>query len=213
MAEPRGSFDERDHGLVMGNGRVAVMDEPARRRLETDRAGGDREVAQAHLGLERAARANADERGSSRDREDLSDRDLDVVGPDARGDDRDREAAVRSRGGCELAVLVFAVDVVEPLRDLGRSFGIAGEEDVLGQLSGAESDVILPLPRGERDAVVRARQAPISSSILYSREARSSVDVASNERQAESRSILGRLPIGRKASSRATTTARTRRRS
>jgi len=93
-------------------------------------------------------------------------------------------------------MLVLAVDSVEPLSDLGGSIWIAGEEDVLGQLSGAESDVILPLPFRERDAEVRVRQELLSSPIARGCELRSSVVVASNERQARSRSILARFERG-----------------
>src|SRR4051794_32394341 len=108
---------------------------------------------------------------------------------------------------------MLAIDVVEPLGDLRRSIGVAGEEDVLGQLSGAESDVILPLPLGERDAVVRVRQAPFSSSFACGCEARGSLVARSNERQADSRSESAGLPMGWRPASRARITARTRRRS
>src|SRR5690349_23896022 len=109
---------------------MAVVDEPARGRLQADRAGRDREVTQAHLGLERPARADADERGSLRDREDLGDGDLDIVRPDAGGDDRDWQSLVGTGGRGELSVAMLAIDPVEALRDLRRSILVAGEEDV-----------------------------------------------------------------------------------
>ena len=52
------------------------------------------------------------------------------------------------------------LDVVEQPGDAGGSIWVAGEEEVLGQFAGAEIDVVLPLPCGKRDAVVRVRQKP-----------------------------------------------------
>jgi len=66
------------------------VDEPAGRGLQSDGACRDRQVAELHLRLERAAGSDSNEGWVLRDREDLGDHDLDVVGPDARGDDRDR---------------------------------------------------------------------------------------------------------------------------
>src|SRR3970040_1367743 len=83
------------------------------------------------------------------------------------------------------------LDRVEAGRDLGGSVGVAGEEDVLGQLSGAEIDVVLPFTDGERDAVVRDRQAQLSSCVAPASrcEARARVDARSNGRQARSNGL------------------------
>ena len=70
-------------------------------------------------------------------------------------------ATVRTGDRGELAVPALELDVVEQPGDLGGAVGVAGEEEVLGQLAGAEIDVVLPLPVGERDAVVRVRQEPV----------------------------------------------------
>ena len=50
------------------------------------------------------------------------------------------------------------LDRVETRGDPGGPIWVTGEEDVLGQLAGAECDVVLPFPDRECDAVVRVRQ-------------------------------------------------------
>jgi hypothetical protein len=53
---------------------------------------------------------------------------------------------------------LLELDRVEALGDAGGPIGVTGEEDELGQFTGAEADVILPFSDGERDAVIRVRQ-------------------------------------------------------
>ena len=43
---------------------------------------------------------------------------------------------------------------------------IADEQDVLRELTPFEADVVLTFSNGERDAVIRVRQKPLSSSFL-----------------------------------------------
>jgi len=50
------------------------------------------------------------------------------------------------------------LDRVEACGYAGRSIRVTGEEDELGQFSGAKSDVVLPFPNREGDAVIRVRQ-------------------------------------------------------
>jgi hypothetical protein len=53
---------------------------------------------------------------------------------------------------------MLALDGIEARGDASRAVLVTGEEDVLGQIARAESDVVLPFSRWERDAGVRARQ-------------------------------------------------------
>ena len=53
---------------------------------------------------------------------------------------------------------VLELDGIETCGNTRCPIGVAGEEDVLGQLAGAESDVVLPFSHGECDAVIRVRQ-------------------------------------------------------
>ena len=92
--------------------------------------------------------------GPVRDREDLRDHDLDVVGADPGRDHRDALAAVRAGGRGELAVSMLQLDRVEARRDPGGPVRVTGEEDVLGQLAWAESDVVLPFAGRDRDAAI-----------------------------------------------------------
>ena len=55
VSEPLRGLDERDDRLVVGDRRVPIVDEVARRRLEANRPAGDDQVSQAHLRLERPA--------------------------------------------------------------------------------------------------------------------------------------------------------------
>ena len=50
---------------------------------------------------------------------------------------------------------VLELDGIEARGDPGGSVGVAGEEDVLGQFSWAESDVVLPFSRRDRDPAIR----------------------------------------------------------
>ena len=50
------------------------------------------------------------------------------------------------------------LDIVETRGDPVRSIGVAGEEDVLGQFTRSESDVVLPFSCGEGYAGIRVRQ-------------------------------------------------------
>ena len=93
------------------------------------------------------------------DRENLGDHDFDVVRSDARRHDRNPKALVHPGHGRELAIAPFQFDRTELGGDPGRPIRVTGEEHVLGQLAWTEVDVVLPLPNGECDAVVRVRQA------------------------------------------------------
>ena len=61
MTALRGRLQQRQDHLVVGNRRVAVVDEPAGGGLQANGTRRDHEVAQRHLRLERAARADPDE--------------------------------------------------------------------------------------------------------------------------------------------------------
>ena len=50
---------------------------------------------------------------------------------------------------------MLQLDGIEARCDAGGSVGVTGEEDVLGQFSGAESDVVLPFTGGDRDPAIR----------------------------------------------------------
>ena len=120
-----------------------------------------------HLRLERPTGADPDERRSFGDREDLRDDDLDVVRADAGRDDRHALAPVASGDRGELTVLSLELDRIEARGDPGGSVLVPGEEDVLGQVSRSESDVVLPFPFWDRypaisrafDAGFRVRQS------------------------------------------------------
>ena len=59
---------------------------------------------------------------------------------------------------------VAALDAVEVRCDALDAILVPGEEDVVGQLTRAEPDVILPLAGWDRDADIRVRQrlAPLA---------------------------------------------------
>src|SRR5262245_43276240 len=188
VAETLGRLDERDDRLVVRDGRVAVVDEPAGRGLEPDGARGDHEIPEAHLRLEPAARADTDDRRPLRDRENLGDHDLDVVRSDTRRDDRHALATVRAGDRRKFAMPALELDVVEQPGDPGGSVWVAGEEEVLGQFAGAEIDVVLPLPNGERDAVIRVRQEPVL--LLIRPRLRNSIKRKRGFERASSRFVL-----------------------
>src|SRR5205814_7326693 len=117
VTEPVRGLEECHYRLVIGDGRVAVMDEETGRRLEAYRPGGDDEVAERHLGLEGAARPDPDEGGPFGDRQDLRDGDLDVVGPDSGRNDGDSLPPERPGDGGELPVPVLELDAVQSCGD------------------------------------------------------------------------------------------------
>ena len=121
MAEPSGRLDERADGLVVGDGRIAVVDVELGRALEAHRAGGDDQVADLDVLAQHAARADADERRVLGDRQDLGEHDLDVVRADAGRDARDAPALVRAGGRGELAVAVLVLDRCRRARPLSPS--------------------------------------------------------------------------------------------
>jgi hypothetical protein len=94
MPEPGGGLHECGDGQVVRDGRITVMDEIARRRLQTDRTGGDDEVAQLDAVLEDAARADPHEGRSLGHGQDLGHHDLHVVGPDPGRDDGEAATTV-----------------------------------------------------------------------------------------------------------------------
>ena len=104
------------------------------------------------------AGSDSDEGRSLRDRQDLRHRDLDIVRADTGRDDRDTDAAIRSGDRGELSVAPLELDVVEARGDPGGPIGVPGEEDVLGQFTRSESDVVLPFSCGEGYAGIRVRQ-------------------------------------------------------
>ena len=87
------------------------------------------------------------------------------------------------------------LDGFEARGDPGRSIGVTGEEDVLGQFAWAEFDVVLPFSGSDRDpairvydAVVRVRQDRFLSPMAASLARNSAVDSPARER-ASSRSV------------------------
>src|SRR6185436_1764495 len=170
VTEPFRRLDERRDRLVIGDRGIPIVDVPARRRLETDRSGGDGQVTQTHPRLEGSARADPYEGRTLRDRQDLSHDDLDIVRADAGRDDRHPLTLVYAGGRCELPVSVLELDRIEARGDPWRPVLVPGEEDVLGQFARSESDVVLPFTFWDRDpavsrrldAGVRVRQDPSS---------------------------------------------------
>ena len=90
---------------------------------------------------------------------------------------------------------MLALDGLEAGGDPCGPILVAGEEDVLGQLAWPEADVVLPFARRERDAVVRVRQAPASSSFARGCGTRASVGVVLNVRQLDSCSAHARATL------------------
>ena len=160
MTESLRGLDERHDRLVIGDRGIPIVDEEAGGRFEADRTGGDGQVSQVHLRLQRPTRPDTDEGGPFRDRQDLGHDDLDVVGADPGRDDRDPLTSKRPGDRGELPVLVLELDGIEARCDPGGSIRVAGEEDVLGQVSRSESDVVLPFPFWDRyPAISRAIDA------------------------------------------------------
>ena len=85
---------------------------------------------------------------------------------------RDPQALVHARGARELAMAVPELDAVEEGGDALDAVLVAGEEDVVGQLTRAEADVVLPLAGGDRDAGIHGRQrlAPSCVHARFERE-------------------------------------------
>ena len=146
------------------------MNEPVGGGLQPDRAGRDDQVTELHAGLESAAGADSDEGGTLGDRQDLADHDLDVVRADAGGHARDAEALVQAGRAGELPVAVGALDGIEARCDSLDAILVAGEEDVVRELTGSQPDVVLPLAGGNRDAFVRVRQV-LAPSFVHARMA------------------------------------------
>ena len=137
--------------------------------------------------------------GSLGDRQDLRHHDLDVVRADARST-RPRPAGPRYVPVADANSRCRCSSSMESKRDGDPRgpIGVAGEEDVLGQLTRAESDVVLPFAGGDCDAGVRVRQelapacAPRSSGVSL----RPRIGVRFRERQAVPRT---HGPIGARA--------------
>jgi hypothetical protein len=110
-------LDERHDRLVIGDGWVPVVDVETRGRFETQGPGGDRQVTQAHRGLERPARPDPDQGGSLGDRQDLSHGDLDVVGADPGRDDRHALTSVKPGRRGEFPISTLELDGVEARGD------------------------------------------------------------------------------------------------
>ena len=158
MPEPLRGLDQRQNRLVVGDRWVAIVDEEARCRLEPDRSGRDDQVPETHLRLESATGADPDEGWPFRDRQHFRHYDLDVVSADPGRHDRNPLAPIGAGGRRELPMSPLDLDRVEACGYAGRSIWVTGEEDELGQFSGAKSDVVLPFPNREGDAVIRVRQ-------------------------------------------------------
>ena len=159
MLQPIRRLDQGADGDVVGDRRVTVMDVELRRPLEPHGAGGDDQVADLDVVAQDAARADADEGGMLRDRQDLGDDDLDVVSADAGRDARETPPLVRAGRCSELAVPVLVLDAVEECRDLRRPILVAGQQDVLGDIARASIDVVLALRGWDRNATVRVAAA------------------------------------------------------
>ncbi len=106
----------------------------------------------------------------SRDGQDLGDDDLDVVGADARGDHGDAQSLVRAGDGVELAMAAMDLDILEHLGDAVGAVGVARQQDVVGDLSGSEVDVVLAVGIGQRDAADPRRARCLLVSYLGQRE-------------------------------------------
>ena len=194
-----------DDRLVIRDRRVAIVDEVARRRLEANGAGRDGEVAERHLRLERAARPDPDERRPVGDGEDLGNDDLDVVGPDPGRDDRNPlslgivpVADANSRCRCSSSTSI------EARGDAGGPVLVAGEQDVLGEFAGSESDVVLPFAGGDRDPAVRGASTrgsafgktdPSLRDCFAGAKLAARIARRSDERQAESGVLGPRLAV------------------
>ena len=175
------------------------MDEEARGRLEPDCSGRDDQVPEGDLRLEGPAGSDPDEGRPFRDRQDLRHRDLDVVRADPGRDDRDPGAAIRPGDRGELPVAPLELDVVETRGDPGGPVGVAGEEDVLGQVTRSESDVVLPFSGREGYAGIRVRQDLVPhSGVLRRRETRPRIGPPSRERQARPRTSRARRDRARR---------------
>ena len=101
------------------------------------------------------------------DLEDLREHDLDVVGADASRQGGDAEALVLAGRARELAVAMRPLDGVEVGGDPLDAVLVPGEEDVIGQLTRAEPDVVLPFAGGDCDAGIRVWQglAPVQRTL------------------------------------------------
>jgi hypothetical protein len=55
----------------------------------------------------------------------------------------------------EFAVLMLQLDGIEARCDAAGSLGVTGEEDVLGQFTWTESDVVLPFSGWDRDPAIQ----------------------------------------------------------
>ena len=155
VTQPGRRFDQGRDRLIVGDRGVPIVDEEARGRLEADGSGRDGEVAELHLRLECPAGPDPDEGRAGRDGQDLRHHDLDVVSSDASGHDRDAFTAIPARDRGELSMPMLQLDRIESRRDSGGSVGVTGEEDVLGQVARAESDVVLPFSGWDRDPAIR----------------------------------------------------------
>src|SRR5205807_2150134 len=163
---------------------------------EPDCAGRDDQVPESDLRLEGATGTDPDECWPFRDRQDLRHRDLDIVRADPGRDDRDPGAAIRSGDGGELPVSLLALDVVEACRDPAGPIWVTGEEDVLGQFTRSEPDVVLPFSDREGYAGIRVRQDLFPhSGVLRRRETRARIVPASRERQARPRTSHARVTL------------------
>ena len=127
----------------MGDGGESGVDVEVGRVLQPDGPGRHDQVAESDLRLQRAGRADADERGRIGDLHDLGQHDLDVVGAHPGGHAAESHAAVRPRRRRDLAVAALELDRVPARRDLRHPTGIADQQDVLGQLASLEADVVL----------------------------------------------------------------------
>ena len=58
---------------------------------------------------------------------------------------------------------VLELDGFEARGDPGGPIGVAGEEDVLGQVTWAESDVVLPFSGWDRDPAIRGVSTRVSA--------------------------------------------------
>src|SRR5262249_55011481 len=119
-----------------------------------------------------------------------------VVGADPGRDDRDPQVAIRSGDRGELPVALLDLDGIEARGDPSGPVRVSGEEDVLGQFSRSEPDVVLPFSGGEGYAGIRVRQdlVPLSG-VLRWRETRARIVRASFERQAWPRTNHARITL------------------
>ena len=127
--------------------------------LQADGSDRDHEVAELDLGLQRAGRSDAHERGAIGDLHDLRQHDLDVVGAHPGGHAADPHPSVGPGRRRDLAIAPLELDALPARRDLPDATRITDEQDVLREVAALEVDVVLPLAGARCVGLGHAAQA------------------------------------------------------